>query len=306
MKNILTSKIKNIEFKSPVIAASGTFGYGDEAKKFVNLNEIGCIITKSITLDRRLGSPPSRIHGSDAGMLNSIGLANIGVQDFCDKKISTLNSIGTNFIVSVAGSTFEEYIEVINRIEKTNGSHVGYEVNVSCPNVKEGGMEFGVDEEATFKLTKSLRSVTDKILIIKLSPNVTNIEDIALSAESAGADAISAVNTFVGLGIDYKTGKMLLSTKFGGVSGPPIKPMALAKVHKIYNKVKIPVIGMGGISSFKDVIEFIRIGSSMVQVGTLNYRSPSIISTFNADLKRFLSDNNISHINQLIGRFGDA
>ena len=306
MKNSLITKIKNIEFSSPIIAASGTFGYGDEAEKFVDLNEIGCIITKSITMQKREGNPSSRIHGSDSGMINSIGLANIGVQDFCDKKLSSLNSINTNFIVSVAGSTFEEYIEVVKKIESANGNNVGYEINISCPNVKEGGMEFGVDREATFKLTKSLRSVTDKILIIKLSPNVSNIEDIALSAESAGADAISAINTFIGLGIDYKSGKMLLSTKFGGVSGPPIKPMALAKVHKIYNKVQIPIIGMGGVSSYKDVLEFIRIGSSMVQVGTLNYRSPSIISTFNSDLKKFLIDNGIGHIGELIGSYIDV
>ena len=306
MKNILTTKIKNTEFRSPIIAASGTFGYGDEANNFVDLSEIGCIITKSITLDKREGNPSSRIHGANAGMINSIGLANIGVQDFCKKKISALNSIDTDFIVSVAGSSFQEYIQVVDEIEKTDSRHAGYEINISCPNIKEGGMEFGVDKEATFKLTKSLRSATDKILIIKLSPNVSNIEQIALSAESAGADAISAVNTFVGLGIDYKTGKMLLSTKFGGVSGPPIKPMALAKVHKIYNKVKIPIIGMGGVSSFKDIVEFIRVGSSMVQVGTLNYRNPSIISTFNADLRKFLIKNNITHISELKGLYSDS
>jgi len=303
MKNILITKIKNTEFKSPIIAASGTFGYGDEADKFVDLSEIGCVITKSITLEKREGNPSSRIHGASAGMMNSIGLANIGVQDFCKKKISALNSIDTNFIVSVAGSTFQEYIQVVDEIEKADGRHAGYEINISCPNVKEGGMEFGVDKEATFKLTKSLRSATDKILIIKLSPNVSNIEQIALSAESAGADAISAVNTFVGLGIDYKTGKMLLSTKYGGVSGPAIKPLSLAKVHKIYNNVKIPVIGMGGIKSFKDIVEFIRVGSSMVQVGTLNYRDPSSFGKLYDDLEDFLVKKQINKLSDLKGSY---
>ena len=305
MKKKLITKIKNIEFNSPIVAASGTFGYGDEVKDFVDLSEIGCIITKSITAEKRDGNPSSRIHGYSSGMINSIGLANMGVESFCDKKIPILNSIKTKFIISVAGSSFDDYIQVVRQIENAGGRHVGYEINVSCPNVKEGGMEFGVDKNTTYRLAKKIRALTDKILIIKLSPNVTNIEDIALSAEEAGADAISAVNTFVGLGIDYKTGKMLLSTKFGGVSGPPIKPMALAKVHKIYNKVKIPIIGIGGISSYKDILEFIRVGSSMVQIGTLNYRDPSIISTFNNSLESFLNDNNIGNISKLVGCYSE-
>ena len=300
---MLETKIRNIEFNSPIIAASGTFGYGDEVKKFVDLSKLGCVITKSITLEPRIGNPSPRIFESESGMINAIGLANLGVEKFCIEKLPDLRNINTNFLISVAGSNFDDYVKVMEEIENCDGSHVGYEINISCPNVKKGGMEFGVDHKVTLKLTSELRKLTDKILIIKLSPNVTSIEKIALAAQDGGADAVSAVNTFVGMGINYRTGKMTLSTKFGGVSGPPIKPLALAKIHKIYNEVEIPIIGMGGISNFEDVVEFIRVGSTMVQVGTLNYRDPSLISKMNDKLKNFLTINKINNISELIGNY---
>ena len=300
---MLKTKIRNIEFNSPIIAASGTFGYGDEVKKFVDLSKLGCVITKSITLEPRIGNPSPRIFESESGMINAIGLANLGVKKFCIEKLPDLRNIDTNFLISIAGSNFDDYVKVMEEIENCDGSHVGYEINVSCPNVKKGGMEFGVDHKVTLKLTSELRKLTDKILIIKLSPNVTSIEKIALAAQDGGADAVSAVNTFVGMGINYRTGKMTLSTKFGGVSGPPIKPLALAKIHKIYNEVEIPIIGMGGISNFEDVVEFIRVGSTMVQVGTLNYRDPSLISKMNDKLKNFLTINKINNISELIGNY---
>ena len=300
---MLKTKIRNIEFNSPIIAASGTFGYGDEVKKFVDLSKLGCVITKSITLEPRIGNPSPRIFESESGMINAIGLANLGVEKFCLEKLPDLRNIDTNFLISIAGSNFDDYVKVMEKIENCDGSHVGYEINISCPNVKKGGMEFGVDHKVTLKLTSELRKLTDKILIIKLSPNVTSIEKIALAAQDGGADAVSAVNTFVGMGINYRTGKMTLSTKFGGVSGPPIKPLALAKIHKIYNEVEIPIIGMGGISNFEDVVEFIRVGSTMVQVGTLNYRDPSLISKMNDKLKNFLTINRINNISELIGNY---
>ena len=300
---MLKTKIRNIEFNSPIIAASGTFGYGDEVKKFVDLSKLGCVITKSITLEPRIGNPSPRIFESESGMINAIGLANLGVEKFCIEKLPDLRNINTNFLISIAGSNFDDYVKVMEEIENCDGSHVGYEINISCPNVKKGGMEFGVDHKVTLKLTSELRKLTDKILIIKLSPNVTSIEKIALAAQDGGADAVSAVNTFVGMGINYRTGKMTLSTKFGGVSGPPIKPLALAKIHKIYNEVEIPIIGMGGISNFEDVVEFIRVGSTMVQVGTLNYRDPSLISKMNDKLKNFLTINKINNISELIGNY---
>ena len=298
---MLTLKIKDIVFKSPIMVASGTFGYGDEVKDLVDISKIGCIITKSVTLEPREGNPPPRIHETSSGMLNSIGLANVGVNEFCNKKLPYLNKMKTHFIINIAGSTMDEYIKVLEMLENSNGKHVGYEINISCPNVKEGGMEFGVNANMTYKLTSKLRNMTNKLLIMKLSPNVTNIEEIALAAERGGADAVSAVNTFVGMAIDYKTGKMLLSTKFGGLSGPAIKPMAIAKIHKIYNEINIPIIGMGGIASFEDIVEFIRAGSSLVQIGTLNYREPSIACRLYDELENFLLENKIKDINQLKG-----
>ena len=300
---MLSIKIKDIEFNSPIVAASGTYGYGDEFDSFVDLNKIGCIITKSITLEERRGNPSPRVYESGSGMINAIGLANMGVKNFCKLKIEKLNKIKTKFIVSVAGSEIQDYIDVVTQIEKCDGSHVGYEINISCPNVKKGGMEFGVNKEVAEKLTAELRKLTSKLLIVKLSPNVTSIEDIGVSVQNGGADAISAVNTFTGLGINYNTGNMVLSTIYGGVSGPPIKPLALAKVHKLYNEVKIPIFGMGGIVSFKDIIEFIRVGSSMIQVGTLNYRDPSKINSLYDQLKLFLIKNKIDSISELIGKY---
>ena len=300
---MLTVKIKDTVFNSPIIAASGTFGYGNEVEGFVDLSKLGAVITKSITLKPREGNLSPRIHGSDSGMINSIGLANIGVEKFCKVKVEPLNNLKTKYIVSIAGSTIDEYVEILTQIEQSNGNHVGYEINISCPNVKQGGIEFGVNKDIVCNLTSQLRELTQKLLIIKLTPNVTDISEIALSAQEGGADAISAVNTFQGLAIDYETGKMLLSTTFGGVSGYPIKPLALAKVHKIYNKINIPIIGMGGICKYEDVIEFFRIGSSMVQIGTLNYRDPSLIVNIYDSLKKFISKNNFSSISDLTGNY---
>ena len=300
---MLDFMIRDVRFFSPIIAASGTFGYGDEVQGFVDLSKIGSVITKSITLEPREGNPSPRIHESNSGMINSIGLANMGVDSFCDTKLDSLNKLKTNFIVSVAGSSLDEYAQVIEQIDKTDGKHVGYEVNISCPNVKEGGIEFGVNKDVTFKLTSRLRKLTDKLLIIKLTPNVTNIAEIAQAAESGGADAVSAVNTFQGLAINHKTGKMLLSTKFGGISGPGIKPLALAKVHKIYEQVNIPILGMGGIVNCTDVVEFLRVGASMVQIGTLNYRDPSLISTIHDELHSIMIKNKFSKLSDLIGAY---
>ena len=303
---MLRTNINQINFNSPIILASGTVGYGDEMISMIDFKKVGAIITKSITLKPRKGNPSPRIHEVNFGMINSIGLANIGVDKFCKIKLPKLSSLETNVIISVAGSTLDEYIKVITKIEKMNGNHIGYELNVSCPNTLKGGIEFGVSQSIVGDLITKIRPLTKKLLIVKLTPNVTNIEDIAFAAESSGADAVSAINTFIGLGIDYKTGKMVLSTKFGGVSGPAIKPLALAKVHKIYQKIKIPIIGMGGITNHKDIIEFVRVGSQMVQVGTLNYRDPFLTSNLYDELKSFLLKNNLSNIQKLKGVFRNA
>ena len=209
---MLSSFIKNIRFENPILVASGTYGYGDEVKDLVEVEKIGGIITKSVTLLPREGNPPPRIFETNCGMLNSIGLANVGVDNFCKDKVPYLNKLSNNIIINIAGSQIEDYIQTLKKIESSDSNHKGYEINISCPNVKEGGMEFGVCAKTTEKLTSKLRKETNKLLIMKLSPNVTNIGDIALGAENGGADAISAINTVVGMSINIKTLKPNLYT----------------------------------------------------------------------------------------------
>ena len=299
---ILTSKIKDNIFTNPILVASGTYGYGHEVADIVNVELLGGIITKSVTLEPREGNDPPRIFETPSGMLNSIGLANLGVHKFCIEKIPYLNDLNTNIIINIAGSSIDDYIQTLELLESSNGKHIGYEINISCPNVKKGGMEFSVDPKTTENLTKKIRSKTDKLLIMKLSPNVTNISEIALACEIGGADAVSAINTVVGMGIDIVTKRPKVSTIFGGLSGPAIKPIAIASVYKIFKTVKIPIIGIGGISCFEDVIEFILAGASLVEIGTLNYTDPNRGVTIVDNLKKFCSDNKINNLLDLKGQ----
>ena len=281
--------------------ASGTFGYGTENPELVDVSNIGAIVTKSITLNPREGNPPPRIVETPSGMINSIGLANIGVDKNINEMLPVYEEIGSPIIMNIAGSSMEEYIKVMQQMEAVSSNIVGYEINISCPNVKEGGMEFGVDCNMTEKLTKELRKLTDRLLIMKLSPNVTDISAIATSSENGGADAVSAVNTVVGMSIDHKTGKNNIYTTYGGLSGPAIKPVGLACVHKVYNSVKIPIIGIGGIVNSSDVIEYILAGSIAVQVGTANYRDPGISEKILNDLNSYLDEQELDSIDSLIG-----
>ncbi len=294
--------IKSHQFKSPFMVASGTYGYGEEAKSLANIHDLGAIITKSVTRYPREGNPPPRIAEEKHGMLNSIGLANLGVEQFLEDKIPIINSFKTNTIINIAGSKIDDYIETMEILESSNGKQIGYEINISCPNVKEGGIEFGVSPSITENLTKRLRALTDKILIMKLSPNVTSITDIGLAAENGGADAVSAINTLVGMGIDIKSKKVKLNTVFGGYSGAGIKPVALANVHKLYKKLSIPIIGIGGISSIEDVIEFLLAGASMVQIGTLNYKFPNAGVSLYSELKKYCSSEGLNDYQELIGK----
>lgn len=281
--------------------ASGTFGYGTENPELVDVSNIGAIVTKSITLNPREGNPPPRIVETPSGMINSIGLANIGVDKYINEMLPVYEEIGSPIIMNIAGSSMEEYIKVLQQMEAVSSNIVGYEINISCPNVKEGGMEFGVDCNMTEKLTKELRKLTDRLLIMKLSPNVTDISAIATSSENGGADAVSAINTVVGMSIDHKTGKNNIYTTYGGLSGPAIKPVGLACVHKVYNSVKIPIIGIGGIVNSSDVIEYILAGSIAVQVGTANYRDPGISEKILNDLNSYLDEQELDSIDSLIG-----
>tara|TARA_Y100001970_G_C14148083_1_gene811015 strand:- start:39 stop:950 length:912 start_codon:yes stop_codon:yes gene_type:complete len=295
-------RLKNILFKSPILVASGTYGYGNEVSDLVNVNNLGGIVTKSVTRYPREGNPPPRIAETSSGMLNSIGLANLGVDEYCSKVIPSLNKLETNIIINIAGTAIEDYVETMQILESYDSKHIGYEINISCPNVKEGGMSFGVSSTMTEKLTKALRKETKKILIMKLSPNVTSIEDIAVASQNGGADAISAINTVVGMGIDIKTKRSKLHTVLGGLSGPAIKPIALANIYKIYKVVDIPIIGLGGISCANDIIEFILAGADLVQIGTLNYRDPNIGVRLVSEVNDYCKNNNINNLQDIKGQ----
>ena len=295
-------KLKDIEFFSPLLTASGTYGYGHEVRDMADVNQWGGIITKSVTRHPREGNPPPRIAETRSGMLNSIGLANLGVEKYCNEIIPLLNELQTKVIINIAGSAMKDYLETMEMLESKNGKHVGYEINISCPNVKEGGIEFGVNCEMTEQLTIEMRKRTDKLIIMKLSPNVTRIEDIAQAAESGGADAVSAINTVVGMAIDLKTRKPKLNTTFGGLSGPAIKPIAIANVHKVFKAVNIPIIGIGGIATAKDVVEFLLAGATMVQIGTMNYQNPNLGVQLKEELSEYYSQNGIEKTEDLIGK----
>ena len=297
----LSIKINHVTFKNPIFVASGTFGYGTENPELVDVSKIGAIVTKSITLHPREGNPPPRIVETPSGMINSIGLANIGVEKYISNMLPKYEKIGCPIIMNIAGSSLNEYVDVLEKMEAVSSNIVGYEINISCPNVKKGGMEFGVDCEMTEKLTHSLRSRTERLLIMKLSPNVTDITAIAKSSENGGADAVSAINTIVGMSIDYKTKKSNIYTTYGGLSGPAIKPVGLACVHKVFNAVKIPVIGIGGMVDSQDAIEYILAGAIAVQIGTANYRNPGIAEKSIDDLNEYLEEQNLSSISSLIG-----
>ncbi len=281
--------------------ASGTFGYGDEVAGLIDVNQLGGIITKSVTLEPREGNAPPRIAETSAGMLNSIGLANLGVEKYCHTKLPQLNKLETKVIINIAGFGIDDYVKTLQILENHDGNHAGYEINISCPNVKSGGMQFGVDAVMTESLTSEMRKHTNKLLILKLSPNVTKIEDIAMAAEAGGADMISAINTVVGMGINIHNRKPVLNTVFGGLSGPAIKPIALANVHKIYKAVSVPIIGIGGISTAEDVIEFIMAGADLVQVGTSNFKDPSIGLKITKGLEPLCKTLEVTNIHDLKG-----
>ena len=297
----ISTTLGSIKFKNPIFVASGTYGYGNEVSELTDINNLGAVVTKSITRYPREGNPPPRIVETSSGMLNSIGLANIGVEGYINKMIPKYNNMDIPIIMNIAGSTEEEYCEVGDLIESISSSIVGYEINISCPNVKVGGMEFGVNCDLTEKLTTKLRKRTERLLIMKLSPNVTDISAIAKSAANGGADAVSAINTLVGMSINVQSMKSNIHYGFAGLSGPAIKPIGIASVYKIHQSVKIPIIGIGGIASSNDVLEYIMAGAFAVEIGTANYRDPSVGNNMVSEIEKFLDENNIKSINEIIG-----
>lgn len=298
-------KIETLELKNRVLVASGTFGYGDDCKDVIDVNKLGGIVTKSLSLKPREGNPPPRIVETPSGMLNSIGLANIGVEKFISEKLPFLTTLDTAIIANIAASTVDEYCQVLEMLEAHEGID-GYEINISCPNVKEGGLSFGTSYEMTQEITKRLRLLTKKPLIIKLTPNVAHVSEFARVAEDAGADALSVINTIVGMGVDIKTRKPKLSTVTGGLSGPAIKPIALAKVYETAQVVKIPVIGIGGIMTAEDAIEFFLVGASAVQVGTATFIDPAAGMKIAEGIEKFCEREKIDDVQKLVGAMKDG
>jgi len=298
----LRVKVGLVEFKNPIFVASGTYGYGMEVSELADITVLGAIVTKSITRYPREGNPPPRIVETPSGMLNSIGLANIGVETYIKKMIPLYEELKTPIIMNIAGSTEDEYCEILEMMELVSSNIVGYEINISCPNVRVGGMEFGVDCDLTEKLTARLRKLTDRLLIMKLSPNVTDIAAIGVAAEKGGADALSAINTLVGMSINTTNKKSNIYYGFGGLSGPAIKPVGLACVHKVYQAVDIPLIGIGGIASADDAFEYVLAGAVAVEVGTANYRDPNVGNSIIVELDTLLKKNNIGSVHELVGK----
>ena len=296
----LKVKIHDLEIKNPVMTASGTSGFAEELMDFYDVSQLGAILLKGTTLKNRDGNPYPRMAETTSGMLNAVGLQNKGIDYFIDNIYPTIKNYGTSLIVNVNGSTVEEYIELAEKVNELD-KIPAIELNISCPNVKEGGMAFGITCPGAEMVTKEVRKVYNKTMIVKLSPNVTNIADIAKAVESCGADSVSLVNTFLGMAIDAEKRTPLLSTVTGGLSGPAIKPIALRMVWQVYNAVKIPVIGIGGIMNATDAIEFMLAGAAAVQVGTAIFKDPFAPVKVVNGIEEYLERHKIQSARELTG-----
>lgn len=296
----LSVKIGSLEMANPVMVASGTFGYASEFEGLVDFSELGAIVTKTVTLEPRPGNHPPRIAETSAGMLNSIGLPNVGVEAFITDKMPFLRTCNTRIVVNVAGKTGQDFPEIVSRLEDVPGIDA-YELNYSCPNVKEGGLSFSADAGIAHKVTGQVRQKTKRPIIAKLTPNVTSISTVGLAVEQGGADAISAINTLVGMAVDIQRRKPRLSTITGGLSGPAIKPVALARVFELVNAVKIPVIGIGGIATVEDALEFLIVGAHAIQVGTANFYHPMSACEIVRGLANYCTLHRLNSITKAIG-----
>lgn len=291
--------IGGILFKNPVTTASGTFGHGTEYEKYLDLNRLGAITVKGVTLYPKKGNPPPRVAETASGVLNSVGLQNPGVYDFIRHDLNDLKKYSAPIIVNIAGEAIEEYVKIASILDSTDVS--GLEINVSCPNVEKGGMTYGTDPDRIYSLTKRIRKITNKTVIVKLSPNVTDIVSCAKASKEGGADAVSMINTLLGMAIDAETARPCLKNITGGLSGPAIKPVALRMVYEVHKNVDIPIIGMGGILSGSDAVEFMLAGASAVAVGTANFINPRATIDVIDGIKGYMARHRISSVNQLIG-----
>ena len=296
----LRTSIGKLELANPVMTASGTFGYGTEFADFVDLERLGGVIVKGTTLHHREGNPYPRMAETPAGMLNAVGLQNKGVDYFCEHIYPTIKDYKTNMIVNVSGSAIEDYVATAERINALENIPA-IELNISCPNVKQGGMAFGVTAKGAAEVVSAVRKVYDKTLIVKLSPNVTDITEIARAAEAAGADSVSLINTLLGMAIDAERRRPVLSTVTGGMSGPAVKPIALRMVWQVAKAVNIPVVGLGGISNGTDAIEFMLAGASAIEVGTANFIDPSVTGKIVDEINAYLDRHGFSSVRDIIG-----
>lgn len=300
-KNIdLRVSIGRLKLKNPVMTASGTFGYGDEYAEFIDLNKLGAIVVKGLSLKPKEGNPPPRIVETPSGMLNAIGLQNIGINNFIRKKLPFLRTLKTPVIVNFFGDSIAEYVRAAEKLSAADGVHA-LEMNISCPNKQAGWSIFGTDPKVTSRVVAEVRKATDKTLIVKLSPNVTDIVLMAKVAEDAGADAVSLINTLTGMAIDIKTRRPRLANITGGLSGPAVKPVAVRMVWQCYQAVRIPIIGMGGIVSPDDAIEFILAGAGAVAIGTGNFITPDITLDIINGIRSFMKTEGIKSINDIKG-----
>ena len=296
----LNIDINGLSLKNPVLTASGTFGYGTEFQDFIDLERLGGFIVKGTTLKHREGNPYPRMAETPSGMLNAVGLQNKGVDYFIEHIYPTIKDVNTNILVNVSGSTIADYVataEKINALDRIPA----IELNISCPNVKEGGMAFGTSCVSASEVVKEVRKVYKKHLMVKLSPNVTSIQEIALAVEGAGADSVSLINTLMGMAVNVKTRKPVLSTITGGLSGPCVKPVALRMVWQVAKAVKIPVVGLGGISCANDAIEFLLAGASAIQIGTANFIDPTVTIRVIDGINDYLDQNGFTSVKEIIG-----
>lgn len=302
MKNApdLRVNIGGIELKNPVMTASGTFGYAWEFAPLIDLNRLGGIIVKGLSLKPSRGNPPGRIAETPCGMLNAIGLENVGLEAFVSDKLPLLEAVSTPIITNIFGQTVGDYAELAARIEDIDAV-AGVEVNISCPNVRAGGMVFGVDPGAAHEVVKAVRGATTKTVLVKLSPNVTDITEIARAVETAGADAISLINTITGMAVDVATRRPRLANITGGLSGPAIKPVALRMVWQVAGAVEVPVVGIGGIASAEDALEFLIVGASAIQVGTANFVNPRATIDIVDGMTAYMREHGIGSISEMIG-----
>jgi dihydroorotate dehydrogenase (NAD+) catalytic subunit len=295
-------KLGGLKLKNPVIAASGTFGYGQEYTEYVDLNKLGAIVVKGLSLKPRVGNPPPRIMETTGGMLNAIGLQNIGVDAFIEEKLPFLRQFDTKVIANIYGENYDEYKKIARKLSSVKGVHA-LEVNVSCPNVQKGGLSFGADPKTAAAVTCRVKEETGLPVIVKLTPDVTDIAAIAEAVEKAGADVISLINTVKGMSVDLKTRTSHLKNITGGLSGPAIKPIALRMVWQVLQKVSVPVIGIGGIMNAEDALEFLILGVKAVQIGTANFINPQATADVIAGIERYMQINNIKNISRIIGTF---